>query len=46
MARIVVDKANYLADKFHHDVKKKKKNGVVISAEKKTKNVKLCKIEG
>ena len=46
MARIVVDKANYLADKFHHDVTICVANDVESSAYNLSKNVKLCKIGG
>ena len=46
MARIVVDKANYLADNFKHDVTICVANNIESSAYALSSNVKICKIGG
>ena len=45
IARIVVDKANYLADKFKHDVTICVANNIVESAYPLSHNVKICKFD-
>ena len=45
IARIVVDKANYLADKFKHDVTICVANNIVESAYPLSHNVKICRFD-